>query len=373
MNCRAASPDIVWATNAYFQPTLSVAFSPDGNSVASGGLEDGFYSYVDLRLTANAQLVKTFPFLHDDVYALAFSPDGDYLVIGGGRLDVWQFSRNDWARTPSDTQNNYVTMLAFTPDGVAIGIGTSQSQFRIDPPVSPGGYGAFDEYPHSGRLTAFAFSPTSKTLATTGSEGMAKLWDYTNELSDSSFLKAYSGHTAAINSVQFTPDGLELITASSDSTILVQRVDTGEVRLTLHDDGPVNKIAVSPDGRTLLSAGSTIKFWRLSDGLRLRTFDAEVQGVSALDISKDGRFFAYGRQDGTVVLGRMPVWITDVSRIDGQLITHWQRGSGLYQLQSRSNLISGDWQNVGAPTAATRATNTVAGIAFYRVQSLPNP
>ena len=375
----AAAPDIVWMTNAHFQPISAVALSSDGNSVASSGLLGGLYGYVDFRRTADAELVKAFPFLQEDILALAISPDGDYLAIGGGgggesvgKFKVWQFSANKWSYFRYAAQGEYVSMLSFSPDGLLIGLGTDASHFSMYNVTGPTN-GNFDDSPHTGRLTAFAFSPASKTLATTGSEGMAKLWDYTNVLSDSSFLKAYGGHTAAINSVQFTSDGLELITASSDTTILIQRVDTGEVRLTLHDEGPVNKIAVSSDGRTLLSAGSKIKFWRLSDGLLLRTFDAETVGVSALDISKDGRFFAYGRQDGTVVLARMPLWITDVIRNDGQLITHWQGGSGLYQLQSRPSLTSGEWQNVGTPTTATSATNTVAGTVFYRVQSLPNP
>ncbi|HEY2951465.1 MAG TPA: hypothetical protein VGK40_02725, partial [Verrucomicrobiae bacterium] len=63
----------------------------------------------------------------------------------------------------------------------------------------------------------------------------------------------------------------------------------------------------------------------------------------------------------------------EFSQTDSQSVLSWQGGSGLYQLQSRSNLTTGAWQDVGGPTPATSATNTIDGTVFYRVQSLPNP
>ena len=92
-----------------------------------------------------------------------------------------------------------------------------------------------------------------------------------------------------------------------------------------------------------------------------------------MDISPDGMLFAYGRGDGTLVLARMPWWVESITRTNGALILQWQGGSGLYQLQQRTDLTQGTWQNVGTPTAATAATNAVTSTTFHRVQSLPNP
>ena len=79
------------------------------------------------------------------------------------------------------------------------------------------------------------------------------------------------------------------------------------------------------------------------------------------------------RHNGTLVVAHMPLYIDRVARTGNQLILSWQGGSGRYQLQTRSDLTTGDWQNLGAPTTGTSATNTLSDHAFFRVLSLPNP
>jgi hypothetical protein len=54
-------------------------------------------------------------------------------------------------------------------------------------------------------------------------------------------------------------------------------------------------------------------------------------------------------------------------------VLSWAGGSGLYQILSTTNVMSGPWENVGGPTKETSATIDLTGTAFYRVDSLPNP
>jgi hypothetical protein len=96
-------------------------------------------------------------------------------------------------------------------------------------------------------------------------------------------------------------------------------------------------------------------------------------GAASVDISANGKLFAYGTANGTVVVARMPLILSEVKRVENQIVLSWQGGSGRYQLQSCTNLIIGTWQNMGGPTVDTTATNTISGTVFYRVQSLPNP
>ena len=58
----------------------------------------------------------------------------------------------------------------------------------------------------------------------------------------------------------------------------------------------------------------------------------DAEGVTAVAISKDGKYFAFGRADGVLVLARMPLWIDSVSQSAGEITFHWQGGSGLYQM-----------------------------------------
>jgi WD40 repeat protein len=127
----------------------------------------------------------------------------------------------------------------------------------------------------------------------------------------------------------------------------------------------------SADGKLLVTASGAIKFWRVSDGTLLCNFDQA--GATCLAIAPNGKWFAYGRGDGAVIVARMPLVILEFSQSNSQSVLGWQGGSGLYQLQSRTDLSAGTWQNVGSATASTSATNSISGTAFYRVQSLPNP
>lgn len=113
-------------------------------------------------------------------------------------------------------------------------------------------------------------------------------------------------------------------------------------------------------------------YWHLAKERLLVRYEKETATIRALASTRDGRYFAYGRNDGLLVLAHWPLGIEEIVHTAGQVILRWSGGSGLYQLQSTGDLAGGVWQNVGFPTTATAATNAVTGTVFYRVQSLPN-
>jgi hypothetical protein len=74
-----------------------------------------------------------------------------------------------------------------------------------------------------------------------------------------------------------------------------------------------------------------------------------------------------------VIVARIPLFVTEARRSATQFVLQWTGGSGLYQLQQRTNLSVGSWENEGGPTTALGFTNDLLlGSVFYRVQSLSN-
>jgi len=131
-------------------------------------------------------------------------------------------------------------------------------------------------------------------------------------------------------------------------------------------------VKFSADGKLLLTANlGPINVWRVSTGQLLCSYPSA--NALPLAVAPNGRYFAYGQFDGSVVLAYMPLWIEGITQTNGEVNLRWQGGSGRYQVQARSDLIGGLWQNLGPVTTNTFFTHTCLSPMFYRVQSLPNP
>ena len=131
-------------------------------------------------------------------------------------------------------------------------------------------------------------------------------------------------------------------------------------------------VKFSADGKLLFAVNNgPISVWRVATGQLLHTYaDADA---GPLVVASNGKYFAYGRRDGAVVLARLPLWIESVTQADGKVTLRWQGGSGLYRVQARRHLEKGKWHNLGPVTTNTTFTHSSRSRLFYRVQSLPDP
>ena len=81
------------------------------------------------------------------------------------------------------------------------------------------------------------------------------------------------GQGAAVNSVQFSPDGTQLVTAGSDRTLRIWDAATGQLLHTRQADPSIAFfVTASPDGQTLATVGQDtgIRLWDAATGQRLR-------------------------------------------------------------------------------------------------------
>ncbi len=128
------------------------------------------------------------------------------------------------------------------------------------------------------------------------------------------------GHMAVINSIAFTPDGRQLVSASDDKTIRVWDLASGKTVRTIRgesapgDAGKVYAMALSPDGKWLAAAGWTdksaasepccgdIRLYEFASGKLVALLKGHENVVSGLAFSRDGGRLISGSHDNTAIL-----------------------------------------------------------------------
>src|SRR5262249_31670797 len=113
-------------------------------------------------------------------------------------------------------------------------------------------------------------------------------WDHVKAVCDRT-CRSLIGHTDVVNSVAISPDGRRLVTGSWDRTAKVWDAGNGQELLSLKGhSGGVASVAISPDGRRLVtgSQDGTAKVWDAATGQELLSLTSAVTSVA---ISPDGR------------------------------------------------------------------------------------
>ncbi|KAJ7097617.1 hypothetical protein C8R44DRAFT_643164 [Mycena epipterygia] len=113
------------------------------------------------------------------------------------------------------------------------------------------------------------------------------------------------GHTEQVNSVAFSPDGKRIVSGSSDTTLRLWDVETGEgvgQPLIGHTDF-VNSVMFSPDGRQIVSGSgdATVRLWDAESGEPLGVpFIGHTNAVTSVAFSSDGKQIVSGSEDRTI-------------------------------------------------------------------------
>jgi WD40 repeat protein len=154
---------------------------------------------------------------------------------------------------------------------------------------------------YSSNVMSVSINRDAKTLASGSSDKTIKLWN----LETGEEIRTLKGHTSGIAQVNFSPDGKTLASGSRDKTIKLWNLANGQEIRTLrgHSD-EVTDIAFSPDSKIIASSSSdkTIKLWNLSNGEEIGTLKGHGSKVWSTAFSPDGKILATGSGDKTIKL-----------------------------------------------------------------------
>lgn len=326
-------------------PITSLAISPDGARLVSGGF-DGMLKVWDVN---RGTLERSIKVSLDPIWALAFSPDGQSVAVSGNDRTVSVWATSDWRETATLRGHlGNVRCVAFSPDGRRLVTGSEDDLALIwpshldRPPTEMRrllrGPSYFDHTP------GLAFSPDSRVFAGTAADGTIKVWN-------SDTMECVASFPMDARSVAFSPDGKSVLGAGFDGVVRRWALDGKELgrameparRFTDWQVDPLTPqervaivsaqretragcrlceipstrdgilggamttteaIAVSPDGRTLYIGlpGGRIQVWNLATRRKRFEFAAHKLDVTALAVSADGRYLASGGLDNSTRL-----------------------------------------------------------------------
>jgi RNA polymerase sigma-70 factor (ECF subfamily) len=243
--------------------------------------------------------------------AAAVAPDGQTVAVASaGRIELLEM-RTGKAHTRFELTDGQVYALAYSPDGRRLAVGGSEGK---DKPV--GVVKLFDrsgnlirsQSAHGMRTTALAFSPDGKWLASSGLDGSAMIQDVETgkELRrfSLSFERPLDGSSTAL---AFSPDGKTLAAGGADQSVRVYEVTAGRVIYSLHSDKEVvNSVAFSPDGKTVasLDANGKVLLWDARVGKLVSAPSVGRSSVTSVAFSPDGQRIAVAAQ-GVIQVRRM--------------------------------------------------------------------
>jgi WD40 repeat protein len=149
-----------------------------------------------------------------------------------------------------------------------------------------------------------AFSPDYQKVASASdfypSDMQIRLWNVESR----SLIQTFTGHTASIYSIVFSPDGRTIVSGGADETLRLWDVQTGEEKISIKA-GYVYSVAFSPDG-TKIATGSDdgiVRLWNAADGSLIRMFaEHNKRAIYSIVFSPDGKSIASGSLDHTARL-----------------------------------------------------------------------
>lgn len=258
----------------------AVAFSPDGNTLVSGGTNFRIWNLQEMSMEFSME--DQFDFQLPAVTDLSVSTDGTEAALGykptvfnaadpisgttvfvdiedgetGRQARAFPFAYSPTGRVAGVTDNGWI--FVWEKEDWDAGK-TTEFIFGANEEGHTVGFDDLDDY---NDITALTFSPGGELLASGGKDGKVYLFDVETE----EVIHIFEDHEfgedrGQIRDVEFTPDG-SLLASSGGEGVIIREVESGEIVHRIPNSG-VDDIIITNDGQTLIAQGIYLNIWRI--------------------------------------------------------------------------------------------------------------
>jgi WD40 repeat protein len=289
---------------------ISVAIAPDGGRLFVGRI-GGTLEWWDLTGTSARSGTFTAEEVgsaahHGPVWAIAPTPDGTAVVSAGedGVARIWETGSGD-LRCTLVGHDGPVHAVAVTPDGSDVVTTSRDTTVRVWDSATGAQVGVLRGH-GNGVYSAVAL-PCGSLIASGSEDRTIRIWPRPERrpTDDQDQPIVLRGHAEGVMSLAAFTDGTHrVVSASQDRTLKVWDVQTGTAALTLAGHvAEVLGVAVTPDGRSIVSAGdNTLRVWDSTTGREVAHWPAHFLGASCVTVAPGGDRVLSGGTEGTVKL-----------------------------------------------------------------------
>jgi len=322
-------------TLAFNSAIEAVAFSPNGNEVATGSADNA----TTIWNAASGKALRTFYYHQGKVNFIAYSPDAEMILTGAkdGRAVIWNPKNRLVER--EFAESGPIEAVAFSRSGMFVITGSDNKLAKIWD--SRNSKLVCTLKGHQGIVEAVAMNPEGGTALTGSDDFTAKLWKVDDCIaagqgSLDTAERTLVGHTGTVNAVAYSPFGRWVVTGSQDFTARIWEAKTGKsLRIFGGEDGgshlgSVEAIAWKPppkvpgpwkasDDQVLTgSHDGTAKLWMAHTGKLVHTFNHGGK-VNSVSFAPDGSRILTGSSDGTAKVWKLSNYHAS-STMDGKII-----------------------------------------------------
>jgi WD40 repeat protein len=300
-------------------PVWSVAFTANGQRIVSAS-HDGTARVWDL---ATGKEVSQFAGHKQCVYRAAISPDGKWVLSGGGSPGKGQPNAGNWSLCLWELESGQelqritgeadgITSILFSSDGKRALVGSYNGKVLH---WDVAAWREIKQLTASPLLWHADWSADESRIVTASGFDIAAASEYRGglhhwDLTSGDEVCRLDGHAKGVWQAVFAPSGEQVASVGTDRTVALWNARTGALEHRIPMPDVATSVAYSRDGRYLLTGnygtGPAVRLWNLSTRKEVAAFSGHANGVQCVAISKDGRWAASGSHDRTIRIWKLP-------------------------------------------------------------------